>query len=118
MTAFESLSAGDFVNVWNDGIDPQAKLRKADASNIATKAHGFVKTAASEGDLVKFYESGVNANFSDLEIGRTYFLSDENAGEATLTVPTDSGHIAQAIGTALSKTELQVVISEQPVIRA
>ena len=114
--ASETLSAGDFVNVFNDDGTP--KLRRADASSIATRAHGFVKTAASEGETVKFYESGPVAGFSGLTIGATCFLSDAAPGEVTATAPTASGHIAQVVGVAVSATEIQVDVSEQPIVRA
>lgn len=114
--ASETLSAGDFVNVFADGGVP--KLRRADASGIATRAHGFVKTGAAEGETVKFYESGLASGFSGLNIGATYFLSDTAPGEAAATVPAATGHIAQVVGVAMSATEIQVDISEQPVVRA
>jgi hypothetical protein len=114
--AGETLSAGDFVNVHDDGGTPT--LRRADASSIATRAHGFVKTAASEGATVKFYESGPAAGFSGLGVGATYFLSDAAPGEVAPAAPTATGHIAQVVGVAVSATELQVDISEQPVVRS
>ena len=114
--ASESLSAGNFVNVFNDAGTP--KLRRADASSIATRAHGVVKTGATEGETVKFYESGAVAGFSGLTIGATYFLSATAPGEATATAPTANGHIAQVVGVAVSVTEIQVDVSEQPVVRA
>ena len=114
--ASEALSAGDFVNVHDDAGSP--KLRKADASSIATRAHGFVKTAAAAGESVKFYESGTAAGFTGLTVGTIYFLSDATAGEPVAVAPTTTGHIAQAVGVAVSATELQVDISEQPVVRA
>ena len=114
--ASESLSAGDFVNVFSDAGVP--KLRRADASAIATRAHGFVKSAASEGETVKFYESGPVAGFSGLVIGAIHFLSDTAPGEVTDTAPTASGHIAQVVGVAVSTAEIQVDVSEQPIVRA
>ena len=114
--ASEALSAGDFVNVFADSGTP--KLRRADAGSIATRAHGFVKTAAAVGETVKFYESGPAAGFTDLTVGATYFLSDAAPGEVTDTAPAASGHIAQVVGVAVSATEIQVDISEQPVVRA
>ena len=114
--ASEALSAGDFVNVHDDGGVP--KLRKADASSIATRAHGFVKATADVGDTVKFYESGALGGFTALTVGSIYFLSDATAGEPVAAAPTTTGHIAQAVGVAVSATEIQVDISEQPVVRA
>jgi hypothetical protein len=116
MTAYETLSAGDFVNVFLDGGVP--KLRKADASSDALMAHGFVKAAAQAGTEVKFYHCGVNGGLTGLVPGTTYFLSAGEPGGATAACPTASGHIVQAVGVALSETELQTNISEQPVTLA
>jgi hypothetical protein len=114
--ASEALSPGDFVNVFSDNGTP--KLRKADASSLDTRAHGFVKAAAAEGEQAKLYESGINAGLTGLSIGKAYFLSDATPGTSAATAPTTSGHVAQIIGVAVSSTELQVDISEQPVVRA
>ena len=116
VVASESLSAGDFVNLFADGGVP--KLRRADASGFATRAHGFVKAAASEGETVKFYESGPVAGYSGLAIGAIQFLSDTAPGEVTAIAPTASGHIAQVVGVAVSATEIQVDVAEQPIVRA
>lgn len=116
VAASEALSAGDFVNLFDDGGAP--KLRKADAGGIATRAHGFVKSAAADGDSVKFYESGPSVGFAGLTVGAVYYLSDATAGEIVDTAPTTAGHIAQVVGVAVSATEIQVDISEQPVVRA
>jgi len=40
LPASENLSAGDFVNIWNDA--GTARCRKADASTTGKEAHGFV----------------------------------------------------------------------------
>lgn len=112
----QALSAGDFVNVYDDG--GVAKLRKADASSPATRAHGFVREAGAEGENVKMYGSGVLEGFADLTVGATYVLSDTTPGEATLVSPSASGHIAQIVGTAVSPTEIQVDIAETIVVRA
>ena len=67
---------------------------------------------------MKFYESGPAVGFNGFSIGAAYFLSDTNAGKASATAPTTAGHIAQVVGIAVSATEIQVDISEQPVVRA
>jgi len=116
MPAFESLSAGDFVNVFIDG--GTAKLRRADAGNKATRAHGYVKESAEGGESVTFYHCGVNGGLSGLTAGTTLFLSDATPGKAAAIVPTATGHIAQSVGVALSATEILVNISQTPVVRA
>jgi hypothetical protein len=116
MTAFEALSAGDFVNVFMDGGTP--KLRRADAGNKATRAHGFVKESAEGGGTVTFYHCGVNGGLTGLTAGATLFLSDATPGKASATVPVAAGHIAQSVGVALSDTESLVTIGQTPVVRA
>ena len=116
MTAFESLSSGDFVNVFIDGGTP--KLRRADAGNKATRAHGYVKESAEGGGAVTFFHCGINGGLSGLTAGATLFLSATTPGKASGTVPTATGHIAQSVGVALSATEILVNISQTPVVRA
>ena len=106
MTAFEALSAGDFVNVF------------IDAGNKATRAHGYVKESAEGGETVTFYHCGINGGLTGLAAGATLFLSDATPGKASATVPAATGHIAQSVGVALSATEILVNISQTPVVRA
>lgn len=103
LPASENLSAGDFVNVWNDS--GTVKVRKADASSNAKEAHGFVLSSVSTGNNASVYFEGTNNQLSGLTLGATYFLST-TAGSTATTVPTTTGHIVQQIGVALSTTEL------------
>lgn len=108
--ASENLSAGDFVNLWNDG--GSLKCRKADASGgFAKEAHGYVKSAVSTAANATVYFDGTNSNLTGLTIGAKYYLS-ATAGTVTTTIPTTSGHIAQALGVATSATEMTVEIMQ------
>ncbi|MFP4528514.1 MAG: hypothetical protein ACLFQX_08195 [Candidatus Kapaibacterium sp.] len=105
MTASESLSAGDFVNVFNDSGTP--KVRKADGSQYAKRAVGFVKQSASIGSPVTVYFEGTNDSVSGLSTGEEYFLSVATPGEAvTPHNASSANHIVQLIGRAISTTAI------------
>ena len=46
-----------------------------------------------------------------LTVGSVYFLSDVDAGMLTTTAPTTTGSFVTRVGTAISKTTLEVTIS-------
>jgi hypothetical protein len=105
----ESLTAGDFVNIYNSS---GLKCRKADASTIDKKAHGFILWGCTSGQNAIVYRFGkTNNQLSGLTIGAEYFLS--SSGGISLTAPTSSGSIVQIVGVALSATEL-LTIPELP----
>lgn len=110
--ATENLSAGSFVNLWNDS---GPALRLADASN-GRVAHGFVLASVTSGQPATVYGIGqVNDQLSTLTPGVNYFLG--TAGALTATVPTTSGHYVQYLGTAHSATALRFIQST-PIVRA
>jgi hypothetical protein len=105
IVASEALSAGDLVNIWNDGGTP--KVRKADATTAGKEAHGFVLGAVSSGASATVWpEEAVLSGLSGLTPGARYFLST-TAGQATNVAPSAAGNVAQVIGYALSATEIQ-----------
>ena len=115
IVASEALSAGDFVNIFDDS--GTIKVRKADATAGFTKsADGFVKAAVSLGQNATVYFDGTNSNLSGLTLGVKYYLS-ATAGGVVATAPTTTGYIRQPLGKAMSATELTVEISE-PIKRA
>lgn len=115
IVASENLTAGDFVNVFNDG--GTVKCRKADASQGFTKqADGYVKANVTSSQNASVYFEGINSGLAGLTIGAKYYLS-ATAGGVTATAPTTTGHIAQPVGKALSATELSIEIGE-PIKRA
>ncbi len=100
----ENLSAGDFVNFWNDSDTP--KVRKADAGN-GRNGTGFVDAAYTSGDNCKVFTQGTNVNLSGLTTGTNYFLST-TAGQVSATAPdmNTTGNIIQILGVAISATAI------------
>jgi hypothetical protein len=102
----ENLAAGDLVNVYND--TGTAKCRKADASgsNAGKRAWGFVLSAVNSGETALVYFEGSITGLSGLTPGAEMFLSGATPGAATATAPTASGYAVQAVGVAISDTEI------------
>ena len=103
LATFENLSAGDWVNVFDDS--GTVKLRKADATTTGKGATGFVKVASTSPAVNTIFFEGVNAGNSALTEGVTYWLSTTAGGETT-TAPSASGNIVQKVGRSLSATEI------------
>jgi hypothetical protein len=104
--ASEALSAGNFINKWNDA--GTMKVRKADASGgIGKKADGFVLAAVSSAANASVYALGqLNNQLSGLTPGSDYWLS-ATAGGVTTTAPSTATHIIQYIGKASSATAIR-----------
>lgn len=111
--AHESMTAGEFVNIYDD--TGTAKCRKADASAIGTMAHGFLLTGVTGGQNATVYFEGTNNQVTGMSIGNQ-FLS-ETAGVSTATAPTTSTAIVQRLGVATSATSINVEIG-QPIVLA
>jgi len=112
LPAYESLNAGDFVNIFVD-TDSTVKIRKADASTNKP-AHGYVLTAVAAGENVTVYFDGHNTQLTGLTPGQVYFLSATTPGGVSATPPNTSGYIAQRLGVAVSDTTIDVEI-ESPI---
>lgn len=111
--ASEALSAGDFVNLYNNA--GALGVRKADNSN-GRPAHGYVKAAVSSAATATVYRlNTTNDSKSSMTPGTEHWLG--TAG-ATITTPlnetTDTGKVMQYLGIAKSATEL-VTVEEPPV---
>ncbi|MBF0402180.1 MAG: hypothetical protein HQL90_15615 [Magnetococcales bacterium] len=104
LVAYENLTAGDFVNVFNDAGTPKA--RKADATDGGKRAHGFVKASPTAGQSVDVYFDGANSSLSGLTPGSRYFLSAATAGGITTTPPATAGNLVQYLGTALASNTI------------
>lgn len=104
MVASETLSAGDFVNVWNDTGTP--KMRKADASASGKEADGFVLAGVTSGVSGAVYFEGSNNQRSGLTIGARYYLSDSTPGGVTTTPVSGTGKVHQYLGRATSATSI------------
>jgi len=112
LEASEALSAGDFVNVWDDAGTP--KMRKADATATGKAADGFVVAPVSAAVAGTFYAMGaLNDQLSGLTPGAIYYLAT-TAGTATVTRPTATGNIIQRVGRAVNATTIDT--GDYPVI--
>lgn len=101
LVASEALSAGNFVNIYNNAGTPNC--RKADASTTGKTAHGFVLAAVSNGASGTVYLAGQNTQLSALTAGDVY-LSDTTPGGVVATAPSGSGKTVQKVGVAISAT--------------
>jgi hypothetical protein len=80
VTVTESVSAGDWVNFYNNGGSLAA--RKALAGDTSKPAHAFVLTSAGSGTSVNANLGGTNtkipvAGFSAADIGKEVFLPNK-----------------------------------------
>ena len=109
ITASEALAAGDFVNIYsNSGI----KCRKADATTVGKEACGFVLAAVSSSAQATVYRlSQSNTQLTSLTPGSKYYLTTV-AGTISVTPPSASGNIVQAVGYAVSATALVFMPSD------
>jgi hypothetical protein len=114
--ASEALAAGDLVNLWDNGTDDDAQVRKADADSAGKEAHGFVLSAYSQGDRATVYFEGTVTGLTGKSPGARQFLS-ATAGEMTETAPTGANVISQCVGIAISDTEVEFLL-EDPIILA
>lgn len=97
----ENLSAGNYVNIWDD--TGTLKVRKADASN-GRAANGFVLAAVTSPNNATVYLRGENTQVSGRSIGPVW-LSNTVAGEGTQTPPTyNTGDIMQILGFSTAAT--------------
>lgn len=108
MTAYENLSAGNFVNVFDDG--GAFKVRKADATSAGKEATGFVLDAVSATQPVKVYFEGTNTGVTGVTAGAVFLSS--TAGGFTATPPSTTGNVIQKIGVGISATSINVEFSD------
>ncbi|MDY0071811.1 MAG: hypothetical protein RBR77_04095 [Thauera sp.] len=105
--ASESLSAGNFVNIFSDSGD--VKVRKADNSN-GRPADGYVLDAvASAANATVYPLDGTNSELTGLTPGAKYWLGTAGGVTPTPLDETDAGNankISQYLGKAKSATEL------------
>ena len=98
----ESLTAGDFVNIYD--ATGTATARKADATTSGKQAHGFVLAVVTSPAAATVYFEGTNDQVTGLTPG-TQFLST-TAGGSTHTAPSASGNAVQTVGVATSATSM------------
>lgn len=100
----ENLTAGQFVNLYDNGGVINA--RKADATTNAKPADGFVlANVTSPANATVYLISSNNTALSGLTVGANYWLST-SAGGITATAPSSAGNIVQRLGKAKSATVL------------
>ena len=109
----EALSAGDVVNVWNDGGTPKA--RKADATTAGKEAHGFVLESVGSGGNATVYFEGQNSSVSGLTAGPLYLAT--TAGGVSNTAPSGAGNVVQRVGFATSSSAFNFQ-SNDPIVLA
>jgi hypothetical protein len=109
VTASETLSAGNLVNLWDDA--GTIKVRKADATTVGKEAHGFVLAGISSSASGNVYLSGTVTGLSSLTLGGRYYLGT-TAGAITTTAPSTSGNVVQPVGVAISATALALNLGE------
>lgn len=103
----ENLTAGQFVNLYDNGGTITA--RKADATTNAKPAHGFVlDSTTSPANATVYFESQQNSALTSLTVGADYYLSTTPGG-VTSTPPSSAGNIVQYIGRATSATNLPFI---------
>lgn len=100
----ESLTAGNFVNIYNNAS--VATARKADATTSGKPAQGFVLASVTSPASATIYGiSTKNTSLSGLTPGTDQWLSTTPGG-STATAPAASGNLVQELGTAESATSM------------
>lgn len=104
VVASEAISAGAFVNIYNNaGV---LNARNANATTNTTPAHGFVLSAVASAANATIYIIGqANSALTGLTVGSDYWLAT-TAGAVVSTAPATSGNIVQFLGRATSATSL------------
>ncbi len=100
--ASEALTAGNWVNVYNNA--GTANVRKADATTAGKECNGFVLASISSGASGTVYLSGTNNQVSGKTVGRLFLGT--TAGADTATAPSAAGNVVQELGYAVSATEV------------
>lgn len=102
IVASETLSAGAFVNIWNNG--GVFKVRNADATTSGKRAHGFVLAGFSSAATATVYFVGNNTAVSGQTPGDVFLTT--TPGVAGATAPSGSGNLVQCLGAATSATSI------------
>jgi len=109
----DNLTAGDFVNIYNNaGV---ATARKADATTSGKECFGYVLAATTAPATALVYTEGTNTQVTGATPGLV-FLST-TAGGFTSTAPSSAGNSVQRIGVATSATTINFE-PQQPITLA
>ena len=100
-----TIAAGQTVNLYNDaGV---LKARLAQATGLATMAHGVANTAGVIGSRFEMYWGrALLDSIGLLTIGTLYYLSAAVAGAVQNVAPSVAGQIVQPVGLALGTSTL------------
>lgn len=101
--ATEALSAGDWVNIFNNA--GTKSVRKANGSSPGLEANGYVQASFANAASATIFTDGANTALTGLTAGAQYYLS-ATAGLGTLAPLTAAGNIHQPLGKASSATSL------------
>jgi hypothetical protein len=102
--SFENLTAGNFINLFNNG--GAVNSRKADATTNTKNAHGFtLATVTAPASSTIYGISTKNTALSALTIGADYWLATTPGG-VTTTAPSATGNYVQELGTTESATAM------------
>jgi hypothetical protein len=110
-TATENLAPGDIVQVY--GVAGTLSVRKASAASASIKeANGYVSAQSSvlSGVVTPISIFRGIAIMTGLTVGTKYYLSAVTPGTVTTVAPAGP-NLIQAVGIAISTTELAVSIS-------
>jgi hypothetical protein len=108
-TATETISAGDWVNLWlNGGI---LSVRKADATTNAKPCNGYAVAGITSAASGTIYLGGQNSGVTGRTIGAMQYLST-TPGASVETAPSGSGNLVQQLGPALAATQVRMNIQE------
>lgn len=102
LIASEALTAGNYVNIWNDV--GAFKVRKADATVAGKHAMGFVLAGFAAAAAANVYFEGTNTQVTGQTPGGVFLQITAGLGGAT--VPSAAGNVVQAIGFATSATSV------------
>jgi hypothetical protein len=102
IVASEALSAGQFVNIYNNAGTPNC--RKADNTTTGKEANGFVLAAVSSAASATIYLAGQNTQLTG-QVAGPVFLG--TAGAVVASAPTGSGNVVQRVGIAVSATVVE-----------
>lgn len=102
--SFENLTAGNFINLFNNaGV---VSSRKSDATTNAKPAHGFtLSTVASPASSTIYGISTKNTALSGLTLGADYWLAT-TPGAVSTVAPSATGNFVQEVGTSESLTAM------------
>jgi hypothetical protein len=106
----ENLTAGDFVNLYDNA--GTINVRKGDATTNGKPAHGFVlANTVSPAAATVYVLSAQNSAVAGLTVGLDYYLSTTPGG-VTSTPPSAAGNVVQLLGRSTSATNLLFIDSD------